>query len=86
MYPALFVYGGAQPKLSVANLDGSITALCLAYDDMLKGKSRIHDNLCTLSGCGEFSWMGNLARYPTKSWKGNFCPLILVVMHLERVC
>ncbi|HHN8289399.1 TPA: phage minor tail protein L, partial [Morganella morganii] len=29
---------GAQPKLSVANLDGSVTALCLAYDDMLKAK------------------------------------------------
>jgi lambda family phage minor tail protein L len=27
---------GATPKLTVANLDGSITALCLAYDDLLK--------------------------------------------------
>ena len=36
---------GAQPKLSVANLDGSVTALCLAYDDMLKAKVTIHDTL-----------------------------------------
>ncbi|UJD93775.1 phage minor tail protein L [Lelliottia amnigena] len=35
----------AQPKLSVANLDGSITALCLAYDDMLQAKVTIHDTL-----------------------------------------
>ena len=35
----------AQPKLTVANLDGSITALCLAYDDMLQAKVSIHDTL-----------------------------------------
>ncbi|EIV2907393.1 phage minor tail protein L [Citrobacter braakii] len=35
----------AQPKLSVANLDSSITALCLAYDDMLQAKVTIHDTL-----------------------------------------
>ena len=35
----------AQPKLSVANLDGSITALCLAYDDPLQAKVTIHDTL-----------------------------------------
>ncbi len=35
----------AQPKLSVANLDGSITALCLAYDDLLQAKVMIHDTL-----------------------------------------
>ncbi len=35
----------AQPKLSVANLDGSITALCLAYDDLLQAKVTIHDTL-----------------------------------------
>ncbi|XTZ40275.1 phage minor tail protein L [Salmonella enterica] len=35
----------AQPKLSVANIDGSITALCLAYDDMLQAKVTIHDTL-----------------------------------------
>ena len=37
--------GSAQPKLSVANLDGSITALCLAYDDLLQAKVTIHDTL-----------------------------------------
>lgn len=36
---------GAQPKLSVANLDSSITALCLAYDDLLQAKVSIHDTL-----------------------------------------
>lgn len=35
----------AQPKLSVANLNGSITALCLAYDDMLQAVVTIHDTL-----------------------------------------
>ncbi|BET44161.1 phage minor tail protein L [Atlantibacter hermannii] len=35
----------AQPVLRVANLDGSITALCLAYDDMLQAKVSIHDTL-----------------------------------------
>ncbi|QLR43681.1 phage minor tail protein L [Enterobacter sp. RHBSTW-00994] len=35
----------AQPTLSVANLDGSITALCLAYDDLLQAKVTIHDTL-----------------------------------------
>jgi lambda family phage minor tail protein L len=29
----------------VANLDGSITALCLAYDDLLKATVTIHDTL-----------------------------------------
>lgn len=35
----------SQPKLTVANLDGSVTALCLAYDDMLQAKVIIHDTL-----------------------------------------
>lgn len=35
----------AQPKLSVANLDGSITALCLVYDDLLQAKVTIHETL-----------------------------------------
>lgn len=33
----------AQPTLTVANIDSSITALCLAYDDMLQAKITIHD-------------------------------------------
>ncbi|ROU13682.1 phage minor tail protein L [Kluyvera ascorbata] len=36
---------GAEPVLSVGNLDGSITALCLAYDDLLQAKVTIHDTL-----------------------------------------
>ncbi|WP_313438895.1 phage minor tail protein L [Atlantibacter hermannii] len=35
----------AQPVLRVANLDGSVTALCLVYDDMLQAKVTIHDTL-----------------------------------------
>jgi lambda family phage minor tail protein L len=35
----------AQPRLTVANIDGSITALCLAYDDLLQAKVTIHDTL-----------------------------------------
>lgn len=35
----------AQPTLSVANLDSSITALCLTYDDLLQAKVTIHDTL-----------------------------------------
>lgn len=35
----------AQPKLTVANLNGSITAMCLAYDDMLQAVVTIHDTL-----------------------------------------
>lgn len=33
----------AQPTLTVANIDSSITALCLAYDDMLQAKVTIHE-------------------------------------------
>ncbi len=34
-----------QPKLTVANLDSSISALCLAYDDLLQAKVSIHDTM-----------------------------------------
>jgi lambda family phage minor tail protein L len=33
----------ATPKLTVGNLDGLITALCLRFDDMLQAKVTIHD-------------------------------------------
>ena len=33
----------AQPKLSVANLNGVITALCMKFDDMVQAKVIIHD-------------------------------------------
>ncbi|HAT2830167.1 phage minor tail protein L [Klebsiella oxytoca] len=35
----------ARPKLSVGNIDSSITALCLAYDDLLKARVIIHETL-----------------------------------------
>lgn len=47
--------GGAQPKLTVANLDGSITALCLAYDDMLQAVVTIHDTLAQYLDARNFS-------------------------------
>ncbi|WP_247717042.1 phage minor tail protein L, partial [Morganella morganii] len=56
---------GAQPKLSVANLDGSITALCLAYDDMLKAKVTIHDTLAHYLDAVNFT-DGNPAADPTQ--------------------
>lgn len=33
----------ATPSLTVANIDSSISALCLAYDDLLQAKVTIHD-------------------------------------------
>lgn len=33
----------AEPKLTVANLDGSISALCLRFKDMVQAKVTIHD-------------------------------------------
>ncbi|HCT1400113.1 TPA: phage minor tail protein L [Morganella morganii] len=56
---------GAQPKLSVANLDGSITALCLAYDDMLKAKVTIHDTLAHYLDAANFP-DGNPSADPTQ--------------------
>lgn len=35
----------ATPKLTVANLDNSITSLCLAFDDLLQAKVIIHTTL-----------------------------------------
>lgn len=34
-----------QPTLSVANVNGVVTAMCLAYDDMLQAKVTIHNTL-----------------------------------------
>ncbi|EJL90212.1 phage minor tail protein L [Pantoea sp. GM01] len=55
----------AQPKLTVANLDGSITALCLAYDDMLQAKVSIHDTLAQYLDAKNFAG-GNTAADPTQ--------------------
>lgn len=35
----------ATPKLTVGNIDSSITALCLHYDDLLNAKVTIHETL-----------------------------------------
>lgn len=55
----------AQPKLSVANLDGSITALCLHYDDLLQAKVTIHDTLAQYLDARNFS-SGNPTADPTQ--------------------
>ncbi|MCU6266413.1 phage minor tail protein L [Serratia ureilytica] len=36
---------GNAPKLSVANINGLISALCLQFEDMAQAKVRIHDTL-----------------------------------------
>ncbi|ELW9440224.1 phage minor tail protein L [Pluralibacter gergoviae] len=56
---------GAQPKLSVANLDNSITALCLAYDDLLQAKVSIHDTLAQYLDAENFP-AGNPTADPTQ--------------------
>ena len=55
----------AQPKMSIANLDGSITALCLAYDDMLQAKVTIHDTLAKYLDARNFPG-GNPTADPTQ--------------------
>lgn len=55
----------AQPKLSVANLDGSITALCLHYDDLLQAKVTIHDTLAQYLDAKNFQG-GNPSADPTQ--------------------
>lgn len=55
----------AQPKLSVANLDGSITALCLAYDDLLQAKVTIHDTLAQFLDARNFE-SGNASADPSQ--------------------
>ncbi|MCT4701228.1 phage minor tail protein L [Enterobacteriaceae bacterium H20N1] len=55
----------AQPKLTVANLDGSITALCLAYDDMLLAKVTIHDTMAHYLDVRNFP-AGNQTADPTQ--------------------
>lgn len=57
--------GSATPRLSVANLDGSITALCLAYDDLLQAKVILHDTLAQYLDARNFE-AGNPAADPTQ--------------------
>ncbi|MGY6354039.1 phage minor tail protein L [Citrobacter amalonaticus] len=55
----------AQPKLSVANLDSSITALCLAYDDLLQAKVSVHDTLAKYLDARNYTG-GNPTADPTQ--------------------
>ncbi|WP_426817679.1 phage minor tail protein L [Winslowiella sp. 2C04] len=55
----------AQPKLTVANLDSSITALCLAYDDMLQATVTVHDTLAQYLDARNFA-EGNSTADPTQ--------------------
>lgn len=55
----------ASPKLSVANLDASITALCLAYDDLLQAKVSIHDTLAQYLDAENFP-SGNATADPSQ--------------------
>ncbi|MDF3830230.1 phage minor tail protein L [Pseudocitrobacter sp. 2023EL-00150] len=55
----------ASPKLTVANIDSSITALCLAYDDMLQAVVTIHDTLSHYLDAKNFA-EGNPQADPTQ--------------------
>ncbi|EQA1138212.1 TPA: phage minor tail protein L [Escherichia coli] len=55
----------AQPRLSVGNIDSSITALCLAYDDLLQAKVTVHDTLAQYLDAENFA-AGNPAADPTQ--------------------
>lgn len=61
----------AQPKLSVANLDSSITALCLAYDDLVLAKVIIHDTLAQYLDARNFTG-GNPTADPTQEKLRSF--------------
>ena len=55
----------AQPSLKVANLDASITALCLHYDDLVQAKVTVHDTLARYLDARNFT-QGNVAADPTQ--------------------
>lgn len=55
----------ATPKLSVANIDSSITALCLAYDDMLQARVTVHDTLADYLDARNFA-AGNPSANPAE--------------------
>ncbi|WHP32842.1 phage minor tail protein L [Trabulsiella odontotermitis] len=61
----------AQPKLSVADLESSITALCLAYDDLVLAKVIIHDTLAQYLDARNFTG-GNPAADPTQEKLRSF--------------
>lgn len=55
----------AQPRLTVANLNSSVTALCLEYDDMLKFPVTIRDTLSHYLDARNFA-DGNPTADPTQ--------------------
>ncbi|QIR27640.1 phage minor tail protein L [Kluyvera genomosp. 3] len=55
----------AQPSLRVANIDSSITALCLHYDDLVQAKVTVHDTLAKYLDAKNFT-QGNAAADPTQ--------------------
>lgn len=55
----------AQPTLRVANLDASVTALCLHYDDLMQAKVTIHDTLAKYLDPRNFP-SGNATADPTQ--------------------
>ncbi|ELW1645667.1 phage minor tail protein L [Enterobacter oligotrophicus] len=55
----------AEPKLSVANLDSAITALCLAYDDLVLARVVIHDTMAKYLDARNFP-SGNPLANPTQ--------------------
>ena len=61
----------AQPSLKVANIDASITALCLYYDDLVQAKVTIHDTLAKYLDARNFP-EGNAAADPTQEKRKVF--------------
>ena len=61
----------AQPSLKVANIDASITALCLYYDDLVQAKVTVHDTLAKYLDARNFP-EGNAAADPTQEKRKVF--------------
>lgn len=62
---------GAEPKLTVANIDGLITALCLQFDDMVKAKVIIRDTFAHYLDARNFP-DGNPQADPEQEFKQVF--------------
>ena len=61
----------AQPSLKVANIDASITALCLYYDALVQAKVTIHDTLAKYLDARNFP-EGNTRADPTQEKRKVF--------------
>ena len=61
----------SQPSLKVANIDASITALCLYYDDLVQAKVTVHDTLAKYLDARNFP-EGNAAADPTQEKRKVF--------------